>query len=74
MKKGKLKEIISRALYADITEKYTVIYRDMNMYPEVALSEFLSSGEIPFSRIVEIRRDGIVVWKKSGSNNFYTSD
>lgn len=74
MKKGKLKEIISRALYADITEKYTVVYRDMNTYPEVALSEFLRNGEIPFSRIVEIRRDGMTVWKKASRNNFYTSD
>lgn len=71
MRKGKLQEIVSKALFADNTSDYTVVYREMDMYPEIPLSEFIEKGEIPFSRIVEVRKKGRTIWRKRTGNNFY---
>jgi uncharacterized protein (UPF0248 family) len=71
-KKGKLEEVISKALYGDITSEYTVVYRDMKRYPEIPLSDFLKNGEIPFSRIIKVKRSGKIVWERNPGNYFYT--
>jgi uncharacterized protein (UPF0248 family) len=71
--KGTLEEIIARARYGDNIKLYTVIYRNMDKYPEVNLDFFINGMsdeygddiEIPLHRIQEIRRSGIMVWKKA---------
>ena len=74
--KGKLEEIISKARYADDTSKYTVKYRDLEEYPEIGLERFIHAYddfgepiEIPLHRIVQIKKEGIVIWQKIGWTN-----
>ncbi|PMP97555.1 MAG: hypothetical protein C0167_00760 [Nitrososphaera sp.] len=68
-RKGLLEEVLSRALHADDPELYTVIFRDMDSLREMGLPEFMAESEgfsrIPASRIVEIRRIGLTVYRRS---------
>ncbi|WP_174448094.1 DUF504 domain-containing protein [Conexivisphaera calida] len=68
-RKGLLEEVLSRALHADDPELYTVIFRDMDSLREMGLPEFMVESEgfsrIPASRIVEIRRIGVTVYRRS---------
>jgi hypothetical protein len=69
VRKGKLQEIISKAIYADDPKLYTVAYRDFNEIKEVSLPEFLQLSEdfqtIPASRILSIKRLNKTVYKSS---------
>jgi len=69
VRKGKLQEIISRAIYADDPKMYTIAYRDFNEIKEVSLPEFLKMAEnfqtIPASRIVSIKRLNETIYKKA---------
>jgi hypothetical protein len=71
VRKGRLQEIISRALYADDRKLYTVAYRDLDELKEIPLEEFLKASEnfqvIPASRIVYVKRLDETVYRKSGS-------
>jgi len=68
VRKGKLQEIMSRALHADNPRLYTVAYRDFNELREVSLQEFLRLSEdfqtIPASRIVYVKRLDEIVYEK----------
>jgi hypothetical protein len=68
-RKGKLEEIISKALYADNPDFYSVSYRDFDSIVEVPLSEFIKLSEnfevIPNTRIVSVRRGNTVLYSKS---------
>lgn len=68
-RKGKLEEIISKALYADNPDFYSVSYRDFDSIVEVRLSEFIKLSEnfevIPNTRIVSVRRENTVLYSKS---------
>lgn len=68
-KKGKLQEVLSRALHADDPELYTVAYRDLDQLKEVPLKEFLKLSEnfelIPAGRIVYVKRLGEVIYSKT---------
>lgn len=68
-RKGKLEEIISKALYADNPDFYSVSYRDFDSIVEVPLSEFIKLSEnfevIPNTRIVSVRRRNTVLYSKS---------
>jgi hypothetical protein len=68
-RKGKLEEIISKALYADNPDFYSVSYRDFDSIVEVPLSEFIKLSEnfevIPNTRIVSVRRENTVLYSKS---------
>lgn len=64
VRKGKLKEIISKALYYDKPGLYTITYRDKDKYPEIPLEEFIAMDFIPITRIIKISRNGITIWSK----------
>jgi len=68
VRKGKLQEIISKAIYADDTKLYRVAYRDFDTVKEVSLQEFLKLSEdfqtIPASRIVYVKRVGEIIYRK----------
>ena len=69
VRKGKLQEIISKAIYADDPKLYIIAYRDFNEIKEVSLPEFLKMSEdfqtIPASRIVSIKRSNETIYKKA---------
>lgn len=69
VKKGKLQEIISKAIHADNPELYTVGYRDYDTIKEVSLLEFLQVSDnfqvIPASRIAYVKRLGKILFEKS---------
>ncbi len=62
---------MSKALHGDDPSLYTVIYRDLRENVEVSLLEFLAISEdftrIPASRILEIKRRGVMVFARGGS-------
>ena len=70
-RKGRLKEIFSKALYADNPNLYSVSYREFNLIIEVSLPEFLRLSEnfeiIPPNRIFLITREGKVLYRKFGT-------
>ena len=59
-RKGKLEEILSKALYADNPHLYSISYRDFDSVVELPLLEFLKISEnfdvIPASRIIVVSR------------------
>ncbi len=68
MRKGLLQEIISKAMYADDINMYSVCYRDMDTLKEVTLKDFLDLSEnfqlIPANRIVYIKRGDEIIYSK----------
>lgn len=70
-KKGRLREILSKALYHDDILLYTVLYRDFERIVQVSLKDFLYLSNnletIPITRIVEVRRNDEIVYKKISS-------
>jgi uncharacterized protein (UPF0248 family) len=68
-RKGKLEEILSKAMFHDDIELYQVSYRDFDNIVSVTLKEFifLSSNfeSIPVSRIVKIKKGSDVIYSKS---------
>lgn len=72
-RKGRLEEVLSKALYGDLTDLYTVEYRDGERVVEVGLREFIErSGGftvIPASRIVRVRRGGEVVYERGSGGS-----
>ena len=67
-RKGRLEEVLSKALHADDTALYTVVYRDFENLVEVSLSEFVILADnfsvIPASRIYQVKRCGQVMYEK----------
>lgn len=70
-KKGRLREILSKALYHDDILLYTVLYRDFERIVQVSLKDFLYLSNnletIPITRIVEVRRNDEIVYEKISS-------
>jgi len=68
LRKGRLEEIFSKALYADDPKLYSVYYRDFDSLLEVSLSEFVKASEnfelIPASRVTKITKQGKVLYSK----------
>ncbi|MBD0359314.1 MAG: DUF504 domain-containing protein [Nitrososphaeraceae archaeon] len=75
-RKGRLKEIFSKALYADNPNLYSVSYREFNSIIEVSLPEFLRLSEnfeiIPPNRIFLITSGGKVLYRKFGTTTLIT--
>ena len=72
-RKGRLEEIFSKALHSDDDPAtYTISYRDFENVIEVPLLEFVSISEnfavIPASRIILVKREGKVLYRKHGSS------
>lgn len=68
VKKGKIQEIFSKALYYDDPSKYIITYRDFERHVQSNLKDFLSLSDnfqiIPASRIIKIEREGEVLYEK----------
>jgi uncharacterized protein (UPF0248 family) len=68
-RKGELEEVLSLALHADDPDRYVIVFRDMNSLVEMKLRAFLEESgrftKVPASRIVEVRRDGVVVFRRA---------
>ena len=75
-RKGRLKEIFSKALYADNPKLYSVSYREFNSIVKVSLPEFLRLSEnfeiIPPNRIFLVTREGKVLYRKFGTTTLIT--
>jgi hypothetical protein len=75
-RKGRLKEIFSKALYADNPNLYSVSYREFNSVIKVSLPEFLRLSEnfeiIPPNRIFLVTREGKVLYRKYGTTTLIT--
>ncbi len=72
-RKGRLKEIFSKALYADDPNLYSVSYREFNSIIKVSLPEFLKLSEnfeiIPPNRIFLVAREEKVLYRKYGTTS-----
>jgi uncharacterized protein (UPF0248 family) len=68
VKKGKIEEIFSKALYADDPLMYTVTYRDFEHLKQVNLKDFIVLSEnfqlIPVSRIIKIQKGKTTLYQK----------
>jgi outer membrane biogenesis lipoprotein LolB len=67
-RKGKLAEILSKAMYADNPNSYTVGYLDYDTIKEVTLPEFIKISDsfetIPITRIHYIKKDDKTLYSK----------
>ena len=67
-RKGKLAEIISKAMYADNPNSYIIGYLDYDAIKEVTLPEFIKISDnfetIPITRIQQIRKGNDVLYTK----------
>ncbi len=67
-KKGKLQEILSKALYADNPSLYIISYRDFNTINSIPLLEFIEISRnfeiIPATRIVQITKEERIIYQK----------
>lgn len=70
VRKGRLDEIFSKALYADDAALYSVSYRDFNSIVEVPLLEFVKLSEnfqvIPQNRIMLVKKGEHILYRKYG--------
>jgi hypothetical protein len=68
-RKGRLEELLSRAIHVDNPEIYSIIYRDYETAKEISLPEFLELSNnfetIPASRIIVLKRNGKIVYMTS---------
>ena len=75
-RKGRLKEIFSKALYADDPNLYSVSYREFNSIIKVSLPEFLKLSEnfeiLPPNRIFLVAREEKVLYRKFGTTSTTT--
>ena len=69
VKKGVIKEIFSKARFADKPTAYKVFFRDLDAIREVTLPEFIVESNnfetIPITRIEMIKKDDEVLFEKS---------
>ena len=68
VRKGKVSEIFSKAIYSDNPELYSIGYIDFGKIKEVPITEFLKLSEnfetIPASRILYIKRASKILYSK----------
>ncbi len=68
VKKGKIEEIFSKALYADNASNYTIIYRDFENFKQIKLKDFIILSEnfqlIPITRIIKIQKGNEILYQK----------
>ncbi len=69
VRKGKLAEIFSKAMYADEANLYMVGYLDYYTIKEIALPEFIKISDnfetIPITRIQYIKKENRILYSKS---------
>jgi hypothetical protein len=70
VRKGRLDEIFSKALYADDAALYSVSYRDFSSIVEVPLPEFVKLSEnfqvVPQNRIMLVKKGEQILYRKHG--------
>lgn len=68
VRKGKITEIFSKALYNDNPNLYTIGYIDLGEIKEATLPEFLKLSEnfevIPVTRISYIKKENKILYSK----------
>jgi hypothetical protein len=74
-KKGKLQEILSKAIYADNPTIYIISYRDFNKIISIPLLEFIKISQnfeiIPATRIIQITKGEKIIYQKRISEYKY---
>lgn len=67
-KKGRLQEILSKAIYADNPHIYTISYRDFDTILSVPLLNFMEISQnfeiIPATRIIQVKREERIMYEK----------
>ena len=67
-KKGKLQEILSKAIYADNPAMYIISYRDFNKIISIPLLDFIEISQnfeiIPATRIIQITKGERIIYQK----------
>ncbi len=67
-KKGRLEEILSKAIHFDDPKLYWVHYRDFESFVKVSLPEFLVLSQnfqlIPAHRVIKITREEKLLYSK----------
>ena len=60
-KKGRLQEILSKAIYADVPHTYIISYRDFDTILSIPLLKFIEVSQnfeiIPATRIIQVKRE-----------------
>ena len=73
MKKGKIEEIFSKALFGNNAESYRIFYRDFEDIVETTLPEFIKTSEnfeaIPASRIEKITKNHTTLFERDASRH-----
>ena len=73
-KKGKLQEVLSKAIYADDPSLYSIFYRDYNTIITTTLVKFMILSQnlqiIPATRILKIMRKEQIVY--FNTNQYYS--
>jgi hypothetical protein len=67
-KKGRLQEILSKAIYADDPHKYIISYRDFDTILSIPLLKFIEVSQnfeiIPATRIIQVKKGERIMYEK----------
>lgn len=67
-KKGRLQEILSKAIYADNPDIYTISYRDFDTILSIPLLKFMEISQnfeiIPATRIIQVKKGERILYEK----------
>ena len=67
-KKGRLQEILSKAIYADNPAIYTISYRDFDTILSIPLLKFMEISQnfeiIPATRIIQVKKGKRILYEK----------
>ena len=67
-KKGRLQEILSKAIYADDPHTYIISYRDFDTILSIPLLKFIEVSQnfeiIPASRIIQVKKGERIMYEK----------
>jgi len=67
-KKGRLQEILSKAIYADDPHTYIISYRDFDTILSIPLLKFIEVSHnfeiIPATRIIQVKKGERIMYEK----------
>jgi hypothetical protein len=67
-KKGRLQEILSKAIYADDPHTYIISYRDFDTILSIPLLKFIEVSQnfeiIPATRIIQVKKGERIIYEK----------
>lgn len=67
-KKGRLQEILSKAIYADDPHTYIISYRDFDTILSIPLLKFIKVSQnfeiIPATRIIQVKKGERIMYEK----------